>query len=288
MTTCWSNTATAAGRRNRYAMTSSTRSFILLLLLTLVMLYWGMWSAVNDLFPYRQLRMLGLLHVQALDERPAIQPDGSAANEDNAQAHKEWAQKLAQGGFILHIRHAQREKWNDVTAFDAVALKQGADGASASYARAVCLTAQGKEEAKLIGDVFRLAGIQVSLVVSSPSCRAVQTAESAFGRVDDVRNSLLHRTAMMKEQHAEFAAALRDLMMTVPLEPGKNVVLSGHAGTLRIDGSRVVDEDQTDGVDLRDETGVLVLERVDGRLIARHRFKSIHELATASIRLPVS
>ena len=65
-------------------------------------------------------------------------------------------------------------------------------------------------------------------------------------------------------------------------------MLSGHIGTLRIDGTQVVDEDQTGGVDLRDETGVLVLERVDGRLIARHRFKSIQELATASIRLPLS
>lgn len=269
-------------------MNTNLRKFLLFFLFSVMMLTWGIWSAVNDLFPYRQIRLLGLLPPQSLAQTTVAQAQGAEKNEDNSDLHQEWAKKLAKGGFVLHIRHAQREKWQDVTAFDAVALKLGVDAASASYARAVCLTAQGKEEAKLIGEVFRLAGIQVSSVISSPSCRAIQTAELAFGRVDGVRNSLLHRTAMMKEQHAEFASDLRDLMMTVPLEPDRNVVLSGHIGTLRIDGTQVVDEDQTGGVDLRDETGVLVLERVDGRLIARHRFKSIQELATASIRLPLS
>lgn len=270
-------------------MKSGIRSVFLLLVLLLVVLLWGMWSAVNDLFPYRQMRLLGVLEQPVpVSSEASTLVQGTGQESVHAALHSEWAMRLGKGGYILHIRHAQREKWQDVTAFDAVALKNGVDGASASFAPAVCLTAQGKEEAKLIGEVFRLAGILVSSVISSPSCRAVQTAELAFGRVDGVRNSLLHRTAMMKEQHAEFAADLRNLMMTVPLEPGRSVVMSGHIGTLRIDGTQVVDEDQTGGVDLRDETGVLVLERVDGRLIARHRFKSIQELATASIRLPLS
>ena len=31
----------------------------------------------------------------------------------------DWAEKIKKGGFIIHFRHAQREQWPDVTAFDA-------------------------------------------------------------------------------------------------------------------------------------------------------------------------
>tara|TARA_B100002052_G_C15424698_1_gene394363 strand:+ start:132 stop:341 length:210 start_codon:yes stop_codon:yes gene_type:complete len=39
-------------------------------------------------------------------------------NMNNEQNIK-WTKKLVKGDYILHFRHAQREKWNDVTAFDA-------------------------------------------------------------------------------------------------------------------------------------------------------------------------
>ena len=50
-----------------------------------------------------------------------------------------WAQKIVAGGYILHFRHAQREKWTDVTAFDAYELKMGLDASQSTFDKATCL-----------------------------------------------------------------------------------------------------------------------------------------------------
>ena len=93
-----------------------------------------------------------------------------------------WAQKIVAGGYILHFRHVQREKWTDVTAFDAYELNMGLDASQSTFDKATCLTPQEIEEAKLIGHVFKMIGLDVSDVVTSPSCRARKTALLAFGK----------------------------------------------------------------------------------------------------------
>jgi phosphohistidine phosphatase SixA len=201
--------------------------------------------------------------------------------------HAEWAKKVQGGGYILHFRHAQREKWIDVTAFDVVELRDRVDAELSSFARATCLTPQGIEESKLIANIFRLANVPVTQVISSPLCRARQTAELAFGRVDSFTNALVHLTAIMPSQHAEFSKALRAVMLGVDPKPGQNVVLSGHINTLTYAGVTALDEDQTGGVEARDETGFVVIEKVGGKLIARHRFGSIKDFTHAIVEVPV-
>lgn len=204
-------------------------------------------------------------------------------------ADRRWAQKIKDGGYILYIRHAQREKWNDVTAFDAVDLLNNVQAETSSYRRAVCLTEQGVEEAKLIGEVFKRASVEVGKVVASPSCRARQTAMHAFGRIDKVSSALLHRTAVMKEQHAAFAHETRKIIDALSPTPGKNDVVVAHAGTMRFDGPILIDVNETGSkLDERDETGFVVLENRDGKIIARHKFWSIKNLAYASLELPVN
>lgn len=95
-----------------------------------------------------------------------------------------WAKKVAEGGYILHFRHAQREKWNDVTAFDAVELLNNYAADAVPFKRATCLSEQGTVEAKLVGEVLAKANVRIGQVVSTPSCRGVQTAMLAWGRVE--------------------------------------------------------------------------------------------------------
>ena len=199
-----------------------------------------------------------------------------------------WARKVIDGGYILHFRHAQREKWIDVTAFDAYELAKGIQAENSSFSRATCLTDQGKEEAKLIGQVFAMTGVKISEVISSPSCRARQTALLAFNRIDRISNSLLHRTAMVPEQHDEFAVALRNLILDLEVKDGENIILSGHGGTLKFDGDLVIDTDETIDIDERDETGFVVLEKSGDKIIARHKFTSLKNFANAVIELPVN
>ena len=104
-----------------------------------------------------------------------------------------WVEKLRKGGFILYFRHASRDAWPLVSAFDVYALAANLqDPSLVSFRRAVCLTDQGIEEAKILGKILELAKIPTGTVVSSPSCRAMQTAIHAFGKVDRVDNSLLY------------------------------------------------------------------------------------------------
>lgn len=207
---------------------------------------------------------------------------------EKEKRNKYWADKIIGGGYILHIRHAQREKWHDSAAFDAWELAKDIDASKSSFSQATCLTSQGVEEAKLIGNVFRHSGVKVSRVLSSPSCRARQTAEYAFGDDYDVSNSLLNRTAIMPDQRAGFAQSLRRLLMSVEVPEGSNVVLTGHGATLEWDGKAVIDEDTTGKRRDRKETGFFVLERSGDRIVAHYKFTSIKEFANAVIELPVA
>jgi hypothetical protein len=92
----------------------------------------------------------------------------SKSSEDKIyQENFFWAEKVIRGGYILHFRHAQREKWEDVTAFDAIELKQKEKAENQSYKRATCLTQRGIEEAKIIGEIFTQVGVEISEVISS-------------------------------------------------------------------------------------------------------------------------
>lgn len=252
---------------------SKTYSFLtsLVLLVTcgMVSFYWGFKTNRDKTFPYA--------HVS-----PTLAIKAGISDKDRL-----WARKLTEGGYILHVRHGKRERWQDVTAFDAYELASGIKAENASFRRAVCLTDQGVEEAKLIGSLFDLVGVQIQSVISSPSCRARQTAMSAFGKVDVISNALIHRTAIMKRQHKDFARELRALFDGISVAPGQNVVLTGHSKTLKYNLGEVVDVDESGGMDVRLETGIAVMEKVDGKVIARHKFESIREFAHAIVELPV-
>ena len=200
-----------------------------------------------------------------------------------------WGKKVVEGGYILHFRHANREKWIDVTAFDAIELLKNYEPDAVPFKRATCLSEQGVHEAQLMGSVFEAARVQLETIISSPSCRSRQTAQHAFGRIDMISNSLLHRTAIPARQHLAFNTALRKLILNSQPTRGKNTILSGHAGTLRLDSGIVIDRNETgEGLDERDETGFVVLEVVGDQIIARHKFRSIMYFAHDMLELPVT
>ena len=214
-------------------------------------------------------------------------------NLDEIYAEKElqryWAEQIIAGGYILHIRHAQRERWHDSAAFDAYELYSELNplDEQSNFYRATCLTRRGIEEAKLMGKIFEIAGVKVSEVLSSPSCRAWMTAEQAFGDNYTIENSLLPRTAIIPEQHEAFATRLREVLMNVEIVDGENVVLTGHGATLEWDGTKVIDETEMDGSQLRYETGFYVIERDGDRLINRYLFPSLRDFSTVVIELPL-
>lgn len=267
---------------------SGKRAIIGVIAFAILFFSWGLVTVRFQVFPY--VIISGLIP-SAFPEAGLSSGEGDAAKErvapEQEKSDRYWAERLKQGGYILHFRHAQREKWHDVQAFDAYELKKGIQAEGSDFSRAVCLTPQGIEEAKLIGAVFEMTGVRVSRIISSPSCRSRQTALHAFGRWDEVSNSLLHRTAIMQHQHEPFARELRKLIDRLEHQPGKNIVLSGHGGTLKTDGEIVVDDNRAGDLDRRNETGFVILEKSNGKVIAHHLFNSIKEFTLASIELPL-
>ncbi|MEL6921427.1 MAG: histidine phosphatase family protein [Pseudomonadota bacterium] len=201
-------------------------------------------------------------------------------------ANQEWAQKIIEGGYILHIRHAQRARWRDASAFDVWEARTGVDASQTDWANATCLTAQGVEEAKMLGRIFEAAGVEIGAVYSSPICRARQTAQLAFGDEFEVQNELLARTALKPQQRRDYSIALREFLMTIPIEAGKNTVLTGHGNTISNRQITVIDEVRLPAGGERYETGLLVFERRNGRLIAHHHFASLKDFANAVLEAP--
>jgi hypothetical protein len=106
-----------------------------------------------------------------------------------------WAREILNGGYILHFRHAERDKWIDVQMYDFMESEFYKNKSSNElyFSKAVCLNERGKVQARAMGDVVSDVGLPVGRVVSSVSCRARQTAELMFGRVDSIHSILVHR-----------------------------------------------------------------------------------------------
>ena len=241
---------------------------------------WGFLTIYKQTFPYNVLKKV--FNVKPPQET-SIYKDSELALLD-----KNWVNKLAEGGYIIHFRHAQRERWNDVTAFDAWELANNIKAEDSLFNKSVCLTDQGDEEAKLIGNVFRKANIYISKVISSPSCRARETAVLAFGKIDQISNSLLHRTAMTPNQHLPMTKKLREIILNTKLEDGKNIILSGHGGTLSNNTNYLIDVNNVGKLDDRDETGLIILRKENDKIIAEYKFRSIWHFTNSFIEFEVN
>lgn len=256
-----------AGRMWRFLM----RGLLLVLLLALAAAG-GVHLASNRLLPDPVLN--------ALRDLPFTRR-GNAADEA-----ARWADALREGGYILFLRHAHREKWANVSAFDFQEVVTGVDPEGTAIEPAVCLSPQGIAEARLIGFLFAEAGVSVARAYASPSCRARQMAQLAFGRLDGVERALLHTTVLGQRQHGEYAQALRQFILELEVPAGQNIVLSGHRETLMNHRGRVIDRDLSDRLD-RDETGFVILQRQGDEIVALYTFRNIREFMRAALELPL-
>jgi phosphohistidine phosphatase SixA len=92
----------------------------------------------------------------------------AAASEADAL----WA-RLREGRHVLLVRHAAAPGVNDPPGFrlDDCATQRN-------------LSAAGREQARRLGEAFRVRGVPVGRVLSSRWCRCIETARLAFGRTE--------------------------------------------------------------------------------------------------------
>ena len=124
---------------------------------------------------------------------------------------------LRQGGLVLYFRHARTDFSQDDT--DLSDLTNCATQRN--------LSAEGREQARLIGEAIAAIAIPIGEVLSSELCRTRETAELAFGRATPIPDLTSFGTASSEAEELGRAAALRGLLATPPA-PGTNTVLVGH------------------------------------------------------------
>jgi broad specificity phosphatase PhoE len=130
-----------------------------------------------------------------------------------------WA-LLRGGGQVVLLRHAA----TDMEQRDEVGAPL------TDCARQRNLTEDGREDARLIGAVFRARGIPVGRVLSSGYCRCMETAQLAFGRAESWL--ALQEALTNKPLQEARLAEIRALAAEPPTDG--NLVLVSHQYPIRL------------------------------------------------------
>ena len=200
-----------------------------------------------------------------------------ACNSEN----EVWAKEIMKGGYILHFRHAERDKWIDVKMYDALETDVHDLGKNQSrlaendyFKDAVCLNSRGEIQAKAMGEHLSNINFPVGYIISSPSCRSRQTAEIVFGGYDDLDRFLVHRGPYKETGEAHVENLIR-IYKNLPLENNKNTIVSSHNGVIdpRMFVKSVLDTDQYS----LEEGGFYVIQNTDEGLKLVHKFYTFQE-----------
>jgi phosphohistidine phosphatase SixA len=136
---------------------------------------------------------------------------------DEALAGPDLLAALRNGGFVIYFRHARTDFSQDDT--DLSDLSNCATQRN--------LSAEGRTQARLIGDAIATLAIPIGDILSSELCRTRETAELAFGEATPAPDLTSFGTAGSEVEEEERVAALRRLLATPPA-PGSNTILVGH------------------------------------------------------------
>ena len=147
---------------------------------------------------------------------------GEQRNADfvNKLEDEQLAGNLRDGGYVIYVRHAKTDKdWGDQVSPDL-------NLTDCSTQRQ--LSADGKADAKMIGEGIKMAGIPVGGVISSEYCRAFNTAELAFGKYTKNQDlNFLPCVECTPEDYKKYAERVSPLLSETP-EEGTNTFLVGH------------------------------------------------------------
>ena len=145
-----------------------------------------------------------------------------------------WAKRLMNGGYILHFRHAERDKWIDVINYDSLDSHVHNKGEDETrypendyFKKAVCLNERGKVQAKVMAEHLAHIKLPIGYVISSTSCRARQTSNIVFGGFDTMKTILVHK-GPYAENEKERIKKLKKLYLSLPIFNGKNTIVSAH------------------------------------------------------------
>ena len=198
--------------------------------------------------------------------------------EKIVELDKKWSEKLLKGGYILHFRHAERDKWIDVQMYDALESDVHDKGTNKSrmaendyFGDAVCLNERGLIQAKAMGELLEWINLPIGFVISSPSCRARQTADLAFDGYDQLNRILVHDGPYLEKKHDRINK-LKDFYLKLPIEKNKNTIVSSHNSVIK---KAIFDEVNLSKFEKRfplEEGGFYIISNDNNRLVLEHKF----------------
>ena len=148
--------------------------------------------------------------------------------------HLLWAKRIMDGGYILHFRHAERDKWIDVVNYDSLDSHVHNKGEDETrypendyFKKAVCLNERGKVQAKVMAEHIAHIKLPIGYVISSTSCRSRQTSNIVFDGFDAMKTILVH-AGPFAEDEKERIKKLKKLYLSIPILNGKNTIVSAH------------------------------------------------------------
>ena len=216
--------------------------------------------------------------VYLYEKRTKIKNFVFSTYDDTYQSYENdiyWAKEIMNGGYILHFRHAERDKWIDVKMYDALESHVHDNGVNESryaendyFAEAVCLNERGKVQAKAMGESLRRIGLPIGVVHSSVSCRARQTAELAFGGYSKLHRILVHK-GPYNEYEKQRINSLIELYQNIRIEDGKNAIVSAHNSVITCE--MFINNGCPPGIDL-EEGGFYVLRKTNKGLVFEYEF----------------
>ena len=185
-----------------------------------------------------------------------------------------WVERIKEGGLILLFRHSERAKWNNsVEGFDMYEFKNNLNPRDLKWGMATCLTNKGIEVSKLVRESFKYAKIKISKVISSPSCRAKETASLAFGKLDIIHHGLLHYTAINYRDRKKIGKILKDFILSQEVKQNENIILSAHNRVISHEG--FIDKMYT--TENLFETGFFIIEKKNNQLTVPYKFEKIKD-----------
>lgn len=192
-----------------------------------------------------------------------------------------WAREILNGGYILHFRHAERDKWIDVQMYDVLESDLHTNGIDESryaendyFSQAVCLNERGKIQAKAMGEHIQHIGLPISTVVSTVSCRGRQTADLAFGGYDSLHRLLVHK-GPYNETDADRIRILKEFYGSLPVTSDSNVIVSAHNGVVKMEMFENLDS--SDPILNLEEGGFYIISQRNGKLYLEHEFHYFRE-----------
>ena len=185
---------------------------------------------------------------------------------------KYWVNKLKEGGYIIYMRHAERNKWLDTAMYDAAETSEFRRGENEYFADFVCLNKKGKIQSQMINEFIVKHGMKISTVISSPSCRARQTAEIAFNKLDE-ENKLLVYESVFDEDKENWQKELRKFFDEIIIEENSNVVITAHGSVI----FRNLFDNKKEFLNPElpskiEQGGFYVISKNDGQLNLEHQF----------------